>query len=108
MNATWQTNFGLTQRHCFIFSAVSDSPHREALFSVRFSNGQSVSSQFLESWEDFVPITRHKSVLHFRDKDELFVFVNAYEQPIEPVRTGNVTANHELLLPVRAVLDPRA
>ena len=39
-NATWQTSFGLTQRHCFIFSAVSDSPQREALFSGRFANGQ--------------------------------------------------------------------
>ena len=39
---------------------------------------------------------------------ELLVFVNTYEQRIEPVSTGNVTANHELLLPVRAVLDPGA
>ena len=45
-NATWQTSFGLTQRHCSIFSAVSDSPHREALFSGRFVKG---SGQFAAS-----------------------------------------------------------
>ena len=98
----------MTQRHCFIFSAVSDSPHREALFSGRFLNGQCETLQRLESREDFVPNSRHKAVLHLRDKDELFVFVNADEQRIEPVGTGNVTANDELLLPVRAVLDPGA
>ena len=38
-NATWHTSFGLTQRHWFIFSSVSDSPHREALFSGRLLNG---------------------------------------------------------------------
>ena len=38
-NATWQTSFGLTHRHCSIFSAVNDSPHREALFSGRFLKG---------------------------------------------------------------------
>ena len=38
-NATWQTSFGLTQRHCSIFSAVNDSPHREDLFSGRFLKG---------------------------------------------------------------------
>jgi hypothetical protein len=31
-NATWQIIFGMTQRHCSIFSAVNDSPHHEALF----------------------------------------------------------------------------
>ena len=38
-NATWQTSFGLVHRHWSIFSAVSDSPHRDALFSGRFLNG---------------------------------------------------------------------
>jgi [acyl-carrier-protein] S-malonyltransferase len=37
----------------------------------------------LESREDFVPNPRYKPVLHFRDKDESFVFVNAYQQGIE-------------------------
>ena len=32
-NATWQISFGLTHRHWSIFSAVSDSPNREAFFS---------------------------------------------------------------------------
>ena len=41
----------------------------------------------------------YEAVLHLRDEDELFVFVNAHEQCIKPVRTGNVTANDELLLP---------
>ena len=46
-NATWQTNFGVTQRHSFIFSAVNDSPHREAIFSGRFLNGQWTTLSFL-------------------------------------------------------------
>ncbi len=37
--ATWQTSFGLTHRHSCIFSAVNDSPQREALFSGRFLKG---------------------------------------------------------------------
>ena len=61
-----------------------------------------------ESREDFVPNPRYKPVLHLRDEDELFVFVNAHEQCIKPVGTGNVTSNDELLLSIRAVLDPRA
>jgi hypothetical protein len=36
---SWQTSFGLSQRHWCIFSGVNDSPHREALFSGRFLNG---------------------------------------------------------------------
>ena len=67
-----------------------------------------INPWFFESRENFVPITRYKSVLHLRDEDELFVFVNAHEQRIEPGSTGNVTANNELLLSVRAMLDPRA
>jgi hypothetical protein len=57
---------------------------------------------------DFVPNSRHKSVLHLRDEGELVVFVNAHEQRIETTRSGNVAANDELLLSVRAVLNPRA
>ena len=38
-NAIWQTRFGSTHRHWSIFSAVNDSPHRDALFSGRFLNG---------------------------------------------------------------------
>jgi hypothetical protein len=49
------------------------------------------------SREDFVPNPRYKPVLHLRDEDELFVFVNAHEQCIEPVGTGNVTTNDEIL-----------
>ena len=68
--------------------------------------GSGRRSQPFESWEDLVPNSRHKPVLHLRDKDEFFVFVNAHEQCIEPAGAGNVTANDELLLSVRAVLDP--
>ena len=96
-NATWQTSFGVTQLHSFIFSAVSDSPHREALFSGRFLNGQWATLSFLKSREDFVPNSRYKAVLHLRDEDELFVLVNAHEQCIEPVGTGDVTADDEIL-----------
>ena len=109
MKATWQTSFGLTQRHCFIFSAVSDSPQREAFFSGRFVNGQCRSSQRLKSWENISSRIRGtKPFFTFATKMSCLFFVNAHEQRIEPVRTGNVTANDELLLSVRAVLDPRA
>jgi hypothetical protein len=37
-----------------------------------------------------------------------FLLVNSDKQRIEPMRTGNVTANDDLLLSVCAVLDPRA
>ena len=66
------------------------------------------NAQLFESRQDFVPNSRHKTVLHFRDKDEFVVLVNADEQRIEPVRTRDITANDEFLLSVRAVLDPRA
>jgi hypothetical protein len=52
--------------------------------------------QRLEGREDFVQNSRDKSVLHFRDKDELSLLVNAHEQRIEPTRSGNVTADDEL------------
>jgi hypothetical protein len=66
------------------------------------------SLQRLERREDLVSNSRHKAVLPFRHEDELFVFVNSNEQGVEPMRTGDVTANDELLLSVGAVLDPRA
>jgi hypothetical protein len=66
------------------------------------------NSQLLESREDFVPNSPHETILHLRDKDELFVFVKAHKQRIEPVGTGNVTANDELLLSIRSLLDPGA
>ncbi len=47
--AIWQTSFGLTQGHSFIFSAVSTSPHREVLFSGRLVNGQCVAPAFLST-----------------------------------------------------------
>ena len=50
-NATWQTSFDLTQRHCSIFSAVSDSPYREALVSGRFVNGQRATLSTLRAWK---------------------------------------------------------
>jgi hypothetical protein len=39
------------------------------------------------------PEVSAQAVFHLRDKDELLVFVNTYEQRIEPVSTGNATAN---------------
>jgi hypothetical protein len=60
-NATWQTSFGL---HNF---------------------------ELLESWEDFVPNSRHKAVFHLRDEDEFFVFINAHEQRIEAACSGDIT-----------------
>jgi hypothetical protein len=38
----------------------------------------------------------------------LSLFVNSHEQRIEPTRSGNVTADDELLLHIRAKLDPHA
>jgi hypothetical protein len=64
------------------------------------------SSGFLEHWEDLLPNPRHKAVFHLRYKVELFALVNAKEQCIKPLRSRNVTANDELLLSVRTVLDP--
>jgi hypothetical protein len=78
-------------------------------FLRQISEGAMGSLQFFERRKDFVSNSRHKAaVLHLRDKDELFVFVNAHKQRIEPVGTENVTANDELLLSIRSVLDPRA
>ena len=52
--------------------------------------------------------SRDEAVLHLRNEDKLFVFINAHEQRIEHVRPGDVTANDKLLLSVNAVLDPCA
>ena len=65
-NATWQTSFGVTQRHSFIFSAVNDSPHREGR-------------------EELVSNSRDETVLYLCNEDEVFVLVNAHQQRIECV-----------------------
>ena len=83
-----KTSFGLTQRHWSIFSAVNDSPHREAFVSGRLVNGQLDSLQRLESREKLVLKSRHKAILHLRRKDELFLLVNADEQRIEAACSG--------------------
>ena len=62
----------------------------------------------LADQEELIPNSRHKTVLHLRHEDELFIFVNAHEQRIKPVATGNVTTYDEFLLSVYAMLDPRA
>jgi hypothetical protein len=48
-NATWQTSFGLSHPHSFIFSAVSASPQRDAFFSGRLVKGQLGVASFLNS-----------------------------------------------------------
>jgi hypothetical protein len=58
----------------------------------------------LKNREDLVSNSRHKAVVHLRDKHKLFVFINAYEQRIEGARSGDVTADDKLLLSIRAVL----
>ena len=60
------------------------------------------------SREELIPNSRDEAVLHLRNEDKLFVFINAHEQRIEHVRPGDVTANDKLLLSVNAVLDPCA
>jgi hypothetical protein len=79
MKATWQTSFGLTQRHWSIFSAVNDSPHREDLFSGQIFKWALGSLQRLERMEQLVPDPRHEAILHLRDEDEFPFLVNAYE-----------------------------
>jgi hypothetical protein len=90
--ATWQTSFGLTQRHSSIFSVVNDSPHREALLSGRFFKGhwtvcrtRSVGVSSCES------AARSRSSLSRRN--ELLVLVNAYQQRIEAACAGNVATD---------------
>ena len=104
--ATWQTSLGLTHRHSCIFSAVNDSPHREALFSGRFLNGHWAVCSALRAPEDLVPKSRDEAVLHLRNKDELFILVNAHEQRIESAGARDIPADDEFLFHVRAVLDP--
>ena len=62
----------------------------------------------LRSREEFISNSRHKPVLYLRNEDKLFVFVKAYEQRVESACAGDVAADNELLLHVRAKLDPRA
>src|SRR4029450_1489866 len=83
-------------------SAVSDSPHREALFSGKFLKGQWTTLSFLRAGKISFPNPGYKAVLHLRHEDELFVFVSAHEQRIKSGGTGNVTTNDELLFHVSA------
>jgi hypothetical protein len=45
----YDRRFGVTQRHSFIFSAVSHSPQREVFFSGRFVNAQCAAISFLRA-----------------------------------------------------------
>ena len=88
--ATWQTSFGVTQRHCFIFSAVSDSPHRDALFAGRFVNGQraaislfrvgKISSRSLAQ-SRFSP-SPQRGVLCFRKRPRAALHLGGLETPV--------------------------
>ena len=62
----------------------------------------------LESRENFVPNSRHKAVLHLRDKDELVCFRKRPRATHRNRGHRDVTADDELLLQVGAELDPRA
>ena len=106
--ATWQTSFGVTQRHCSIFSAVRDSPHRDALFSGRFVKGHCAAISLFRVGKISSRSLGTKPFFTFATKRKLFVFVNAHEQGIEAVRTRDVTPDDELLLAVRAELYPVA
>ena len=75
--------------HC---SAVSDSPHREALFSGRFLKGHLAVCSALRAEN----ISSRIGVFHFRDEDEFVVLLNADEERIESACAGNVNANHVL------------
>ena len=89
-------------RH-FLCSERLAPPRRPFLGQI--CEGALRSYQPLQSGKDFVSNSGHKAVFHLRHKEERLVFVNAHEQGIEAVRTRDVTANDELLLPVRAVLS---
>ena len=95
--AIWQTSFGLIHRHFSIFSAVSDSPHREALFSGKFLKGILRNLQRLERREEFISNSRHKPVLDLRDELELLVLVNANQQRIESARSRDVAPDGDSL-----------
>ena len=62
--------------------------------------------QRLKGREELIPNSRHKAVLHLCRENEPLVFVDTHEQRIEAARSGDVTAYDELLLQVRAELDP--
>ena len=55
-------------------------------FSGRFLKGQWTTLSFLRAGK-IRPEFAAQTVLHLRDEDELFVFVNAHEQRIKPVGT---------------------
>ena len=99
---------GLTYRHCSIFPAANDFPHREAFFSGRFLNGHWAVWSALRAGKISSRIPCHEAVLHLRDEDEFFHLVNAHEQRIEADGPWDVTANDKFLLQVRAKLDPGA
>jgi hypothetical protein len=77
--AIWQTSFGLTHRHSSIFSAVSDSPHREALFSGRFANRQRAVLSVLRAGKSSSRIRGTNPLFTFATKMSVVVFVNAHK-----------------------------
>lgn len=66
------------------------------------------SLQRLKSREELIPDPWHEAILHLRDEDGFFLLLNAHQQRVEPASSGDVTADDELLLQVRAEFDPYA
>jgi hypothetical protein len=64
---TWQTSFGLTQRRCSIFSAVNDSPQREALCLREILERAPHSLQCLKGWKGLILNSRCETVLYLGD-----------------------------------------
>jgi hypothetical protein len=62
---------------------VNDSPHREALFSGRFSKGHFATSSAFRVKKISSGIAVRNRFFYLREKDELLVFVNAlWELPL--------------------------
>jgi hypothetical protein len=88
----------VTQRHRSIFSAVNDSPHRDALFSGRFVNGHWAVCSVLRVGKISSRIRDTKPFFTFATKMSSLFLINAHEQRIEAAGSWDVTADDELLL----------
>ncbi len=60
----------------------------------------------LEFWENLVALHRREAIFHLCYKDEPGIFIDADQQSLEAMRTGNVAADDKLLLAVDAKFNP--
>jgi hypothetical protein len=62
--------------------------------------------ELFELRKNLIPLQTHEAVFHLCDEDKLVVFIDADQQSIEAMRTGDVTADDKLLLGIGAELNP--